>query len=71
MSGSTFFSSVTRNSTLLRLVKRRCPPAYLSARSAYQRMVSMAMRRGEAARTVQSLSPVSPTCNSTPGRVFS
>ena len=44
-------ASSSRNSTLLRLVKRRYPPQYLSASSANLRSVWMLSRRGEPART--------------------
>ena len=51
--GSMLARLSRRNSTLFRLVKRRNPPQYLSARSAKSLIVCRANRsRGEPARTV-------------------
>src|SRR5450631_2500420 len=65
--GAMLAGSVSRNSTLLRLVKRRYPPVYLSARLANWRIVWILSRRGEPTRTVYSLSPDSATWHRTPG----
>ena len=65
--GSMFFCSPVMNSTLLRLVKRRWPSQYFSARFARSRTKSVLTRRGEAARTVKILSPLSATWTITPG----
>ena len=45
----------------------KCPPQYLSARSANWRSLMMPSKRGDAVRTVKSLSPDSATWTITPG----
>ncbi len=65
--GFSLLSSETRNSMLLRVVKRTCPSQYLSAISQISRMWVMDMRRAPPQRTVYTLSPDSATCTSTPG----
>ncbi len=67
ISASIFDSSVSRNSTLCRLVNRRWPSQYFSASSANLRIRFVPSSRGEPARTVNSLSPDSPTWTITPG----
>src|SRR5574342_952066 len=71
MRGSTLPPSESRNSTLLRLVKRRYPPQNSSAMAAKSRSVSMLMRRGVAARTDHSFAPECATWTSTPALGFS
>src|SRR5271169_2122142 len=66
-SGSTFFSSETRNSTLFLVVYRIYPPQYFSARAACSLIVSVARSLGEATLTVHIFSPLLDTWTINPG----